>query len=167
MSEILNSLINLLSDLSLLQWCLVPFGAFLLYFWRYVKSQWRFGSNLKRKVYFLKTSEDKKLQTQRDRIKGLGLFNLESDIKDIKDSLDILQNLKDNAVYIVGYDKKYNYDKLFKKAELKNIPVLIFANQGEIKKNEDWELFNNYIYSDVANTTNRLVVILLNIFKIL
>jgi len=138
-------------------------GGALLYFWKYIKSQWRFGKNLRRKIYFLKSSDDKNLQTQRDKLKSLNLFNIEEDIKDISKKLDVLQNLKDTAVYIIGYDKDYDYTELFRKAESKNIPIIIFANSGEIT---DWSVFNSYIYCDVANTTNRVTILLLNILKI-
>ena len=165
----MEELINIwewLGHMSLLIWVtstLMILLGFLLYFWKYIKSQWRFGKNLRRKIYFLKTSNDKNLQTQRDKLKSLKLFNLEEDIKDVSEKLDILQNFKDNAVYIIGYEKNYDYKDLFSKAENKKIPIIIFANAGEIN---DWDLFNDYIYCDVANTTNRLTIILLNILKI-
>ena len=157
-----------LGNISLIQWIVgiivFLFSGSLLYFWRYLKSQWRFGKNLKRKIYFLKTSDDKNLQTQKDKLKTLGLFNLDEDIKDISQKLDVLQNLKENAVYIVGYDDKFDYKNLFEETKKYKIPIIFFANQGEIQK--DWNLFNGYIYCDVANTTNRLAIILLNILKI-
>lgn len=160
----LDEIINFIKNLKFYYWIIPFFFGFIIYFFKWIKLEFRFGKNLKRKVYFLKVSELKTLQTQKDKIKNLKLFNLEEDIKDISKKLDVLQNLKDNAVYIVGYDPEYDYKKLFEKAESKNIPILIFANQGEIKK--DWDLFNGYIYCDIANTTNRLVIILLNILKI-
>ena len=158
---------KILEGLSLLHWLggmVIVITVFSIYFFRYIKSQWRFGKNLRREIYFLKTSNNKNLQTQKDKLKSLRLFNLEEDIKDISEKLDVLQNLKDNAVYIVGYDENYNYEGLFAKAENKKIPIIIFANSGEIKK--DWNLFNGYVFCDIANTTNRLSIILLNILKI-
>ncbi len=168
--EILKSIWKCLSDLSLLQLIasllIMFFSGTFIYLLRYIKSQWRFGRNLRRKIYFLKTSDDKNLQTQKDKLNSLGLFNLEKDIKDISSKLDVLQNLKNNAVYIVGYDEGYSYKQLFSRAVSMSIPVLIFANSGEIKKEEHWDLFNSYVYCDIANTTNRLAIILLNILKI-
>ncbi len=162
--DILKGIWELLGHISLLCWIItIILSGTLLYFWRYIKSQFVFGKNLKRKIYFFKTADDKNLQTQKDKLKSLKLFNIEDDIKDISKKIDVLQNLKDDAVYIVGYNNKYNYKDLFDKAENKKIPILIFAYPKEIK---DWSLFNNYIYCDVANTTNRLVIILLNILKI-
>ncbi len=135
-------------------------------FCRYFSIQIRFAKNLRRKIYFLKTSDKKSLQTQKGKIKNLKLFDVKEEIKDISNSLDVLQTLKDNAVYIVGYDKNYqNYEKLFERARSKNIPIILFAKHGEIQK-ESWDLINEYIYCDVANTTNRLAIILLNILKI-
>ena len=160
----LDGIIVFIKNLKFYYWIMPIFFGFIIYFFKWIKLEFRFGKNLKRKIYFLKVSETKTLQTQKDKIKNLKLFNLEEDIKDISQNLDVLQNLKDNAVYIVGYDPGHDYKQLFEKAEPKNIPILIFANQGEIKK--DWGLFNGYIYCDIANTTNRLVIILLNILKI-
>jgi len=74
---------------------------------------------------------------------------------------------------IHGFKEQYRYDKVkqqilsvIDKAESKKIPVIIYAKQGEIKNLEHWEIFNGYIFCDVANTPNRLVIILLNILKI-
>jgi hypothetical protein len=163
----MNNLKTFLSDISLIWWIISTFiigSGILIYFCKYIKVQWRFAKNLKKKIYFLKTSNDKNLQTQRDKIKNLHLFNIEEDIKDISSNLTVLQNLKNNAVYVVGYNKDYDYNNLFTEVKNNEIPIIIFANQGEIKK--DWNLFNNYIYCDISNTTNRLAVILLNILKI-
>ena len=155
-----------LGDLSLFIWlvgAVVIMGGSLMYFWRFLSAQWRFGKNLRRKVYFLKTSDVKNLQTQKDKVKALKLFNVEDDIKDISQQLVVLQTLKDNAVYIVGYDKDYDYSELIETAKANNIPIIIFAAAGEIR---DWSLFNSYIYCDVANTTNRVAIILLNIMHV-
>lgn len=96
------------------------------------------------------------------------LFKIEKDIKDISENINKLDNLKSNAVYIIGYDE--NYDKFYNIIEYarnyKN-PIIIFAKQWEIKKWDHWDTFNSYIYCDVANTPNRLSIILLNILKIL
>jgi len=168
MKEIFENGSKFIGDLSLLHWIIIVavpvFLSVIYYFFKWIRMQFRFGRNLKRKVYFLKSSKLKSLQVQKDKIKNLQLFNLEEDIKDISEKLDVLQNLKDNAVYIVGYDPEYNYKELFNEAKTKNIPIIIFANQEEIKK--DWDLFNGYIYCDIANTTNRLGIILLNILHI-
>jgi len=164
--EILKSIWSWLGDFSLFLWlipAIIAVGVFVRYCWKYIKSQWRFGKNLRRQVYFLKTSESKNLQTQRDKVKGLKLFNIENDIKDISQGLDVLQNLKDNSVYIVGYSSNYDFDSLIDLAKAKKIPVIIFANAGEI---QDWSSFTGYIYCDVANTTNRVAVILVNIMQV-
>ncbi len=156
--------------LSLIHW-LIIIGvvalSWLLYIWRYLRLQFRFAKNLKRKVYFLKTSDDKKLQAEKDLIKKIKLFNVENDIKDISVDLKVLQNLKSNAVYIVNYTSDYSlYDNLLSEAKSKNIPIIIFARQGEIEDNKHWESFNGYICCDVANTSNRLLIILINILMI-
>ena len=138
-----------------------------IYLWRYLRSQWKFGKNLKRTVYFLKTSEELNLQSQKERLKKLKLFNLDEEIKDISNPKNgnILQSLDDNAVFIVGYELNYNYEKLFDHAQSKRIPIIIFAPPGKVI-GKSWELFGDYIYCDVANTTNRLAIILLNVLKI-
>ena len=146
---------------------LVPTLAILLYFGKYIRFQYRFAKNLKRKVYFLKTSSEKPMQTQLDNIVNLKLFNIEKDIKDISQGIDGLQNLKKDAVYIVGYSKDYQkYQDLFNYAKHYNIPVIIFAAPGEIK-GDCHKLIADYIYCDMANTTHRLAIILVNTFQIL
>lgn len=143
------------------------FGGSLVYFWRYLKAQIKFWKNLKRKVYFLKTSANKDLQNEKDLISNIELFNIENEVKDIGNNINKLDNLLINAVYIVWYDEEYSkYSELIGYARNKRIPVIIFANQWEIKKSENWNLFNGYIYCDIANTPNRLSVIILNIMKI-
>ena len=147
-------------------------GGILTFFavcWRYIRVQWRFGKNLRRKIYFLKTAEEEKIKTARGNLADLKMFNIVNDIKDVSNNTNSLQSLAKNAVYIVRYSSHYPaYKELFDFAKHKdNIPIIIFADQGEIKPDSGhWEIFNGYIYCDVANTTNRLAVILLNILKI-
>ena len=160
---------NLLGDISLWQWCIVTLVVFLggaKLFWRYLKSQWRFAKNLKRKVYFLATSADKKLQTPKNKIKNLNIFRIDDEIKDISKKWDVLQTLERNAVYIVAYDKDFDFASLIKKAEGKKIPIIIFARQGEIKNQSHFDVFNDCVLCDIANTTNRVAVILMAMFKI-
>jgi len=156
--------------LSLVYWIIIIGIAILLwslYIWRYLKLQLRFARNLKRRIYFLKTSDDKNLQTEKDLIKKIQLFNIEKDIKDISKDLKVLQNLNPNAVFIAGYNPEYSlYSDLLFKAKNENIPIIIFAKQNEIKNQDHWKNFNDYIYCDVANTSNRLSVVLLNILMI-
>jgi len=159
-----------LQSLSLLHWLVlagVGVLSWLVYAWRYARLQCRLAKNLKRKVYFLKTSSSKNLQVEKDLVKGIGLFSVEDDIKDISENLKPMQNLKSKAAFIVGYDPIYSlYKDLIEEAKRKNIPVIVFSEQGEIQNSEHWKIFNGYIYCDVANTSNRLVVILLNILMI-
>lgn len=140
--------------------------SFFVYFWKYIQVQWRFGKNLKREIYFLKTSGKHDLQAERKKMIDLNIFNISGDIKDISNSTKILQPINKNAVYIVGYDSDYpNYKELFALAK-PSVPIIIFADQREIQKAEHWKIFNGYIYCDVANTTHRLAIILLNTLKI-
>ena len=158
-----------LSDISLWQWCIVTLiclAAYVQLFWRYLKSQWRYARNLKRKVYFLATSTDGKLQTPKGVIKNINLFRVDNEIKDISNQLDILQTLDSNAVYIVSYDENFDFASLIKKAADKKIPVIIFARQGEIKNADHFKIFNDYIFCDIVNTTKRIAVILMAMFKI-
>ena len=158
-----------LGDISLWQWCIATLGvlaASVPLFWRYLKSQWRYAKNLKRKVYFLATSTDRKLQTPKGAIKNLNIFRVDNEIKDISEQLDILQTLDSNAVYVVSYDKDFDFASLINKAADKKIPVIIFARQREIKNEDHFKIFNDYIFCDIANTTNRIAVILMAMFKI-
>lgn len=159
-----------MESLSLIHWLIVlgiAIASVLVYVWRYLRLQHSFARNLKRHIYFLQTSDDKNLQTERDLIKKIALFNVERDIKNISKDLKPLQNLNSRAVFVVGYDPQYSlFKELVDEARNKNIPVIIFARQGEIKDLEHWKVFNGYVYCDVANTSNRLAVILLNILMI-
>ncbi|SMD12665.1 hypothetical protein SAMN02746065_14215 [Desulfocicer vacuolatum DSM 3385] len=92
---------------------------------------------------------------------------MDKEIKDISDNLKELQTFRKNAIYIVGYDNGYDkYKALFDTAQNNNIPIIMFANPGEIKKKEHWDTFNGYIYCDVTNTTNRVAIILMSMMKI-
>ena len=117
-------------------------------------------------IYFLKSSNDKIMQAQRDRLKSLG-FNCVDDIKDISNNkLDVLQNLRDNAVYIVGYSDDYDYKKLLDVAKHKKSCIIFFAHLGEIKRVENLELINDGINNcDVAHTMNGLATSLSNLLK--
>ena len=69
-----------IKTLSLVHWIVIISITILswsLYIWRYLKLQFRFAKNLKRKIYFLKVSTDKNLQTEKDLIKKIKLFNIE------------------------------------------------------------------------------------------
>lgn len=141
---------------------------FFFYFWKYIKVQWRFGRNLKREVYFLRTSDEKDLEAERRLLKKLNIFNISEGVVSISSSRKDIENLDKHAVYIIGYSSQYPaYKDLFESARYSKIPIIIFANQGEIKNSEHWKIFNEYIYCDVANTTNRLSIILLSTLKIL
>ncbi len=163
----METIINFLTAISLCQWLIafviLPFVGFFIYFWKYLKAQFRFGLNLKRRIYFLKTSEIKKLNAEKDTLSQLGLFNLDA-IKDISEDLVAIQSfpVKTNAVYVVGYDERYGlFKELFESAKFYNNPIIILAGPGEIKKDEHWKIFKEYIYCDVVNSTNRVGIILL------
>lgn len=163
-------ILNWLSTLSLIHWIIgiiIIIGWFVRYYFKYIRLEFRSANNLRRHIYFLKTSNLKNLQKERDLLQKLKAFKIENDIKDISNEIGMLDTLKSNSVYIIWYDENYkNYDKLIENARNKKIPVIIFAKQWEIKNREHWELFNSYIYCDVWNTPNRLAIILLNMIKI-
>lgn len=158
-----------LGNIALLHWIwisIVSIGAFSFYFWRYIAVQLRFGNNLRRNIYFIKTSEEKKLIRERDTLAKLKMFNLIEDIKDISTSIKDIHSLERNAVYIIGYSKQYNqYNELIQIAENFRIPIIFFANFNEITS-EHRALFNDSMFCDVANTSRRLAIILLNTLKI-
>lgn len=158
-----------LGNIALLHWIwisIVSIGAFSFYFWRYIAVQLRFGKNLRRKIYFIKTSEEKKLIRERDTLVRLKMFNLVEDIKDISISIKDIHALERNAVYIIGYSKQYDeYNELIKLSENFRIPIIFLAKFEEITE-EHRSLFNDSIFCDVANTSRRLAIILLNTLKI-
>ncbi|WP_446011442.1 hypothetical protein [Candidatus Electrothrix sp.] len=167
MNNFFQTIWSTLGSIALLHWiATVLLGGFFFYFRRYIKVQWRFRKNLKREVYFLKTSGKHDLQAERKKLIDLNVFNIAGEVKDISMSTKILQPINKNAVYIVGYDTDYTrYKELFESAK-PSVPIIIFADQREIQKSEHWTIFNEYIYCDVANTTHRLAIILLNTLKI-
>ncbi|WPD23137.1 MAG: hypothetical protein SD837_00965 [Candidatus Electrothrix scaldis] len=173
MNNLLQHLSTILGSMSLIDWIvrallpgLLVIITFFTLFWRYIKIQWRFGNNLRRKIYFLKTSEDKPLQSEKESLCKLKMFRVIEEVKDISGSIKILQALDKNAVYIVGYSKQYDkYEKLIRLAEDANIPVIFFAKFGEITS-EHRGLFDESMFCDVANTSRRLIIILLNTLKI-
>lgn len=135
-------------------------------YWKYLRTEFQFAKNLKRKIYFLKTSKEESLQTEKDTIKNLRLFNIEEEIKDISNGEKPLENFKGNVVYIIGYKKGYrHYEPILKCAMDNKIPVIIFAKPQEIDE-KDLAIFDKHIYCDVANTTTRLAIVLLNILRI-
>lgn len=169
--ETVKTIWEFIWDVSTITWiisiAITIFGWWIVYFWRYIRAQLKFWKNLKRKIYFLKTSSGKDLQNEKDLLSNVWLFNIENDIKDIENNINKIDNLSMNSVYIVWYNDAYwKYDELITSARNKSIPVIIFANQWEIRNLDHWNSINSYIYCDVANTTNRLSVILLNILKI-
>ncbi|PID87563.1 hypothetical protein CSB07_01190 [Candidatus Gracilibacteria bacterium] len=166
--EIIWDFVSNISTFTWLIGVLIIIVPFFVYFWKYIKTQIRFGKNLRRKIYFLKTSALKDLQNEKDLISNLKTFNIDSDIKDISGNVHKVDNLENKSVYIVGYDENYGkYNELFEHARINKIPLIIYAKQGEIRKFEHWDLINNYIYGDIANTPNRIAVMTLNILKIL
>lgn len=165
---------DLVNNLSLLQWIVLTVVAtiatLIKFFWfitRYIRLQYRFARNLRRKIYFLKTSDLKNLQTEKDALGEIKIFNVVDEIKLINNDLNILQKLDSNSVFVVGYDSNFNmYGDLIREACARKIPVIIYAKQGEIQNSEHWKVFNSHICCDVANTTNRILVILLNTLMI-
>ena len=94
------------------------------------------------------------------------MFNVVEDIKDISISIKDLHALERNAVYIIGYSKQYDqYNELIQLAENLKIPIIFLAKFEEIIQ-EHRLLFNDSMFCDVANTSRRLAIILLNTLKI-
>ena len=88
---------------------------------------------------------------------------MEKDIYTVSDDPKVLQLMEKHSLFVIGYDANYSkYKELIDKAQENNTPIIIYAKQGEIKDSKHWDLFNNYIYCDVANTSSRLTVTILN-----
>lgn len=164
-----------LNNASLIHWIIgisltiiLTIGSFLGFIGRFITLQFRFARNLKRKIYFLKITDAKNLQAERDALKQIKIFNVENEIKNISNDLKVLHNIDNHSAFVVGYDPSFRkYDELIKLASDRKIPVIIFAKQGEIKDSKHWDVFNSYICCDVANTTNRILVILLNTLMVI
>ncbi len=156
-----------ISDLSTLQWVIgiMAFSVIptLLFAWKYLLLQIRFANNLRRKIYFLKLNDEKPLMVERNLLSNTKLFNVEKEIYTISNDPKILQLMDKHSFFVIGYDPNYDkYEELISKAKNTNTPIVLFAKQGEIKDPKHWELFNGYIYCDIANTSSRLTVIILN-----
>ncbi len=165
-------MLEFINNLSLIQWILglitlviVPTA---IYLWKYFNLQMRFAKNLRRKIYFLKVNENKNLESEQCLIRNTKLFRVENEIYSISNDLKILQQTDKHSLFVIGYDPSYQmYAEIIDIAKRFNLSVIIFAKQGEIKNPQHWELFNSYIYCDVANTSSRLAVIILNTMYIL
>jgi hypothetical protein len=156
-----------ISDISTLHWVLgiitIIVIPILVFAWKYLILQIRFANNLRRKIYFLKLSDEKPLITERNLLSNTKLFNVEKEIYTISNDPKILQLMDKHSLFVIGYDPNYGkYEELINKAKSTNTPIVLFAKQGEIKESTHWELFNGYIYCDIANTSSRLTVIILN-----
>lgn len=163
----MQNLINFLENISLLEWLIITVVMVLIptaiFLWKYLILQFRFANNLRRRVYFLKINGKHSLEIERNLLKDTRLFKVEDTIYEIGDDLRIFQQTGTHCLYVIGYDPNFSgYKGIIEKASQSNIPVIIFAEQGEIKETEHWEIFNSYIYCDVANTSSRLTVIILN-----
>ena len=166
MIENIKIFLETLKSINLIYFLVVPFLGFLAYIWKFLYIQFRFAKNIKKKIYFFKTSDKNNMQTEKDLIKEIEFFNVISDIKDISSSTKAVQNCSKDAVYIVGYSAEYgHYKELIKFAQSHGIPIIIFAKQGAIQEGH-FKFFNEYIYCDVANTSARLAMILMNILMI-
>lgn len=158
---------QIISDISTVQWVIgiivliiIPT---LIFAWKYLVLQFRFANNLRRKIYFLKLNDEKPLVVERNLLSNTKLFNVEKDIYTISNDPKILQLMDKHSLFVIGYDPDYDkYEELINKAKDTNTPIVLFAKQGEIKDTKHWELFNGYIYCDIANTSSRLTVIILN-----
>lgn len=156
-----------IENISLIQWiiggiitALIPF---LIFIRKYVILQFRFANNLRRKIYFLRLEDSAPLVSERELISKTKLFNVEKDIYTVSDDPKVLQLMEKHSLFVIGYDANYSkYKELIDKAQENNTPIIIYTKQGEIKDSKHWDLFNNYIYCDVANTSSRLTVIILN-----
>lgn len=156
-----------IENISLIQWiiggiitALIPF---LIFIRKYVILQFRFANNLRRKIYFLRLEDSAPLISERELISKTKLFNVEKDIYTVSDDPKVLQLMEKHSLFVIGYDASYSkYKELIDKAQENHTPIIIYAKQGEIKDSKHWDLFNNYIYCDVANTSSRLTVIILN-----
>ena len=73
---------------------LITVISFMFVYWKYLRTELRFAKNLKRKIYFLKTSEEKTLQTEKGTIKNLRLFNIEEEITDISNGAKTIAKLQ-------------------------------------------------------------------------
>lgn len=156
-----------LENISLIHWIVVGIVTalipFLIFIRKYILLQFRFANNLRRRIYFLRLEDSASLVSERDLVGKTKLFNVEKDIYKVSDDPKVLQLMERHSLFVIGYDAKYRkYKELIDKAQENNTPIIIYAKQGEIKNSSHWKLFNNYIYCDVANTSSRLTVIILN-----
>jgi hypothetical protein len=162
-----NDILMFLGNLSLLQWILfslLPVGIIVITtFQRYIRSQFKFAQNLRRRIYFFSTP-GKNMQKQKDNLKYLSYLKVDSEIREYENNTSQFQRLDKNSVFIIGYSEDLNLEAILQYSSDNNIPVLLFAEPGEVKR--DWQKIGGHMLCDVVNSTSRLSIILLDFLRI-
>jgi len=139
-------------------------GAITLYSFVYFffRKEIRLFKNLKRKIYLLRTGAGD-LQTERELFLANGLFDVYTNVIDLKEGVKLLQTLKSYSVFVIGYSKGYPfYKEILDHSVPKKIPVIVIAKPGEIIP-EHMTIFQKYVYFEMCNTSARLLTTVFNL----
>jgi hypothetical protein len=121
-----------------------------------LRKEIRLFNNLKRTIYLLKTGRNN-LVTEKELLSENGLYDVHNSILDLTNDIKPLQTLRDFSVFVVGYSQDYsNYQSILDRVKSKNIPLIVLAKPNEIS-DEHMNIFQQYIYFEMCNTSARLL----------
>lgn len=127
-----------------------------------IRKEIRLFKNLKRKIYLLKTGSSN-LEAEKELLNENGLYDVHNTILDLSSEIKSLQTTKVFSVFVIGYSKGYlNYQGILNVAKSKNIPVIVLAKSNEISQ-DHMNIFQEYIYFEMCNTSARLLTTIFNL----
>ena len=94
-------------------------------------------------------------------IRDAGFFRLENPSKTAQN----LDRIKKHSIVVVGYTHgESEVKRVIEAVRAKSVPVIFFAEQGEIDK-KDKKLLCGYSYSEIANSPLRLMNLICSIIS--
>ncbi len=94
-------------------------------------------------------------------IRDAGFFRLENPSKTAQN----MDRLMKHSIVIVGYTKgEFDVNKIISAARAKSLPVIFFAEQGEISE-EDKKVIYGYSYAEIANSPFRVMNLIFSILS--
>lgn len=149
-------MISSLGDLQTMIWlaCFLTATGVGLIIWAifFYRKERRLFRNIRRPILVVGTA-DKPMDHEANLLKQVGLFNIQRGAADAR-ARDMIGN---HRLVIVGYSRDSEvFERTFKASATHQVPVIVFANQGDIS-DEDMTLIQDYTYQSICNTPLRLV----------
>lgn len=111
----------------------------------------RLFKNIKRPIGVVAT-ESKSMTHEVELLRKVGFFNIGNPSSDPR-CMDLM---KDVRLVIIGYTANQHFRDCYTEATRLGIPVVIYARQGEIEK-DDWSHIEKYTNYSICNTPLRLI----------